>query len=68
MNVYYRRFTTWQKWPDNDLVDEDYISYSLSKRKWKEFFRSPICDMPTRQKLVAANLSMKVSNIKLVKP
>lgn len=69
MNVYYKRITTWQKWPDNDLVDEDYISYSLSKKKWNEFFRTePLPNVNDRIKLVASNLRIKVSNVKLTKP
>lgn len=68
MNVYYKRVTTWQKWPDNDLVDEDYVSYSLSKKKWNEFYRTPVLrDMIERQKLIAAKLQRKVKNITLVK-
>lgn len=68
MNVYYMRVITWQKWPDNDVVDEDYVSYSLSKRKWNEFYRTPVLrDMLERQKLIAAKLQRKVKNITLVK-
>lgn len=69
MNIYYKRITTWQKWPDNDLVDEDYISYSRSKKKWNEFYRTPpLVDVRERVKLVAAKLNIKASNVKLERP
>ena len=69
MNIYYRRITTWQKWPDNDLVDEDYVSYSKSNKKWNEFYRTPpLADVSMRTKLVAVKLQMKAKNITLVKP
>lgn len=69
MNVYYRRIRTWQKWPDNDLIDEDYISYSLSRKDWKEFIRTdPLPNVNDRVKLLAAILRIKPSNVKLTKP
>ncbi len=69
MKVYYRRITTWQKWPDNDLVDEDYISYSLSKKKWNEFHRTdPLPNVKDRQISVGAALRVKPANIDLTKP
>lgn len=68
MDVFYKRVITWQKWPDNDLVDTDVVEYSLSRRKWETFFTTePIHDMKERQKLVAAHLKRKVSNITLKK-
>lgn len=68
MDVFYKRVITWQKWPDNDLVDTDVVEYSLSRRKWETFFTTePIRDMKERQKLVAAHLKRKVSNITLKK-
>lgn len=68
MNVYYRRIITWQKWPDNDCVEDDYVSYSLSNKKWNEFYRTPpLADQAMRKKLVATKLQRKVKNIDLVK-
>lgn len=69
MIIYYKRITTWQKWPCNDLVDEDYISYSKSKKNWKEFFRTgPLPNVADRIKLVASSLRIKVSKVQLTKP
>ena len=66
MDVFYKRVTTWQKWPDNDLIETDVIEYSLSKRKWNSFFTTePLPVMMDRQKLVAAHLKRKVSHITL---
>lgn len=34
MIIYYRRFTTYQSYPDNDQKDEDYILFSTSRKKF----------------------------------
>lgn len=69
MNVYFKRVTTWQKWPDNDLVDEDFVEYSLSKKKWLCFHRTiPQLNMQERATAIATVLKVKKSNtIKLIR-
>lgn len=34
MIIYYKRITTWHRWPDNDQKDEDYILFSKSQKKF----------------------------------
>lgn len=69
MNVYYKRVTTWQKWPDNDLVDTDVVEYSLSKKKWNKIHETtPMLTMPERQVSVGIALRITPTKINLIKP
>jgi len=69
MKIYYKRVITWQKWPDNDVIDADLVEYSLGKNKWNCIHTTePSLTMPDRIKSVASALRIKPSKITLVKP
>ncbi len=68
LKVYYKRIKTWLDYPDNNEICEDYVTYGLSRRNWKEICRTdPLPDMNERQRLVAEALNLKPSEIELVK-
>lgn len=68
MDVYYRRVTKFCKYPFNDEIDEEWIEYSLSKRKFKIFATTLIdLNIIERRKIIASSLNKKVKNINLIK-
>ena len=70
MIVYYRRIVTYQRYPNNDLIDTDFVYFSTSKNKFNErvFIKcEPLLHQKERLKLVARSLGVSVNKIELVK-
>ncbi len=70
MNIYYRREKTWCKYPWQDMVDTDFVKFSMSKRKFhKSIFLEidPKHTMEERKQLVADELKVKPTKINLIK-
>ena len=63
MDIYYKRIETWCKWPDNDVIDEKYVLYSTSKKKFtsKSFLRTDV-SVETKDRI------LKVSEVLGVNP
>jgi len=36
VEIFYKRVQTWQKWPNNDVLDTDIVYFSKSKKKFEK--------------------------------
>jgi hypothetical protein len=70
MDVYYKRYKTWCKWPWNDVVDTDVVKFSTQKKKFDEnvFLElDPQVDQQERKRLVSESLKRNVKKVNLIK-
>lgn len=71
MNIYYKRFETFCKYPFNQEVDEKWVEYSKgNKRNFNKnvFAKSDVSlNMKERTEFIAKELNIKKSKICLIK-
>lgn len=70
MTIYYRRVTTWQKYPHNDIVDTDEVLFSTSKKKFDSniiLSIDPQISVEDRKSKVADVLGIALKKVQLQK-
>lgn len=68
MIVYYKRITTFCKYPWQSEIDEKFIEYSTSSKKWKSFLKTDVkLTMDERKIEVSKALKIEVKKVILKK-
>lgn len=71
MIIYYKRITTYHKYPDNDQKDEDYVVFSKSLKKFNKHIIdgitfNPDSSLQEKEKFLKDYLNVKKITVKKI--
>lgn len=70
MNIYYKRIKEFDKWPNNDVVLEDWVHFSTAKKTFDKhtfLVLSPHVDKNERIKRISEEIKQPIKKLHLIK-